>query len=140
MLRAHCYVCNDAKKHRMKVDDLERITRCMKRFATEKVEAKELDIRRNKELRKIMMNLSYDKPSIHYMCGHCVKVNGRDLDIAFKGLEDTYMRLVVSLLKTKDKDYFTRVKSELIRLLSGHLPRHARSLNMIVFSEKIESK
>lgn len=140
MLRAHCYVCNDAKKHRMKVNDLERITRCMKRFATEKVEAKELDVRRNKELRKIMMNLSYDKPSIRYMCGQCVKVNDYDLDIAYKRLEETYMKLVVSLLKTKDKDYFARVKSELGRLLSGHLPRYARSLNLIVFSEEKETE
>lgn len=140
MLRAHCYVCNDVKKHRMKVNDLERITKCMKRLATEKVEAKELDLRVNKELRKVMMNLSYDKPSIRYMCGHCVKVNNYDLDIAYKRLEETYMKLVVSLLKTKDKDYFARAKSELRRLLSGHLPRHARSLNLIVFREEIDSK
>lgn len=134
MIRAHCYVCNDAKKHRMKVNDLERITRCMQNFATEDINRDELDIRRNENLRKVMLNLDYDKPSVHYMCGHCVKVNSSDLDIAYNNLKDTYARLVVSLLKTDDEDYFTRVKYDLKRLFSGYLPRYARSLNLIVFN------
>lgn len=140
MLRNHCYVCNDARKHRMKVDDLRRITSHMRMFAIEQVSARELDIRRNDDLRRIMRNLDYDKPSVHYMCGHCVKVNSIEIDREYEVLKETYMKLVVSLLKTKDEQYFSSVKYRLKRLFSGYLPRYARSLDMIVFKPVSEAK
>ena len=135
MRSAHCYVCNDAKKHRLKVNDLERINKIMQMHINERVNPRDLDVRRNGDLRKIMMNLDYDKPSIHYMCGHCTKVNDRDLDIAYDRLKKTYMELVVILLSTKDESQFNHIKYTLKRLFSGYLPRYARSLNLIIFNE-----
>lgn len=138
MRSAHCYVCNDAKKHRIKVNDLERIYKNMRIFARERVDSSDLNIRRNDKLRKVMLNLDCDKPSVHYMCGHCTKVNERELDIAYDRVKKAYMELVVILLKTKDEDYFSHVKYNLKRLFSGYLPRYARSLDLITFNSENE--
>ena len=80
----------------------------------------------------------YDKPSVHYMCGYCTKVNERELDIAYDRVKKAYMELVVILLRTDDEDYFSHVKYNLKRLFSGYLPRYARSLDLITFNSENE--
>lgn len=138
MRGSHCYVCNDAKKHRIKVNDLERIYKNMRIFVRERVVSSDLNIRKNDKLRKVMLNLDYDKPSVHYMCGHCTKVNESELDIAYDRVKKAYIELIVILLRTDDEDYFSYVKYNLKRLFSGYLPRYARSLDLITFNGEKE--
>ena len=68
-------------------------------------------------------------------CGFCNKVNKNELNLAFDGFKEVYISIISALIETEDEEYFTSVKYELKRLLSGHFPTCVRLLDRIKYSK-----
>ena len=129
-------VCNDAKKFRMKVNDVERIVSHMRTMGARRINNLTLEINNNFELKNIVRSIEIDKPKVRFMCGHCTKVNEYELNRAFDEFKNLYINLVVALMNTDDEDYFSSTKYKLICLLRGYFPSCVRQLDRISFKDK----
>ena len=139
MLRKYCMVCNDVKKFKMKDNDIKRITSHMRGMKVEKLENISRKVNSDIELKRIAHSVRMNKPTVRFMCGHCSKVNNQELDRAFHEFKDLYIHLIVSLMNTNDKDYFTSTKHKLIRLLRGFFPSCVRQLERISFKDELDT-
>lgn len=128
-----CMVCNDKRNFRSQVDNIKRITTILRTINIG--ENYNSDFRNNRKLREIYSNINIDKPHIHFMCGFCNKVNKNELNLAFDGFKEVYISIISALIETEDEEYFTSVKYELKRLLSGHFPTCVRLLDRIKYSK-----
>lgn len=137
MLSRHCIVCNDDRKFNRKVDDIRRIVSHMRTMRYDRDINLRREINTNREILKVFSYIKHDKPSVHFMCGRCAKVNEYELNMAFDDFLELYMNIYITLKNTEDEDYFGQTKARLIQVLSGFCPISAREIKKVVFKKEL---
>ena len=103
-----CFVCNDDKTFHTAVSEVRNMISVLNRFV-KKVE-------HNEKYYHLIQQLNNDRKHIHFMCGHCMKVNEMEL----RNLEYQLDELLVSfLLSAKEKNNYYY---EILHMLQGHYP------------------
>lgn len=117
----HCNICQDKKRFRLKLQDAQRILYRLRELS----HLIPCDFELSKEDEFKARGIQYESHP-HFMCGHCSKVNLRELhNLEEQVLLEAYRLFAFAKQDATEKNIRGKIKGDCQRLLSGYYPNIA---------------